>query len=125
MSTFVELVRAELVAATAVTDLVAQRIYPLVAPQGTVPPYVVVFTASDVPVNSVDGKAADRLHVARVQVDVYGGTYLSAHAAASVVSAVVEDLARSDLSAYLDAKRDLYDDEAQLHRVSMDFFVSA
>lgn len=130
MTTFVELVRTELVAATAVTDLVgappAARIYPGKAPQGTPAPYLVLQVVSDVPKNSVDGAAATRLHVARFQVDAYASTYLSAWALAGAVVGVIADLSRPDLNAYLDGQRDVYDDQTpELRRVSMDFSVSA
>lgn len=123
--TVLELVRAELVASAAVTALVATRIYPNKAEQGCARPYLVMTVPSDVPLNTVDGAAATRLHNARVQVDAYAVTYLVARQVAAAVVAVVADLARHDLAGYLNAKRDLYDDEAQLHRVSMDFLVDS
>lgn len=128
--TFVEMVRAELLASTAVTDLVgaapAARIFPGKAPQGTTAPYLVLQVVSDVPINSVDGSAVTRLHMARFQVDAYAGSYLSAWALAGAVVEVIANLSRPDLSAYLDVQRDLYDDTTpELRRVSMDFSVSA
>ena len=124
--TFVELVRAELVAASAVMTLVGSRIYPDAAPQGTLPPYLVLQVPSDVPINSVDGTAETRLRVARFQVDAYAASRLLSHQLADAVVAVVANLGRSDLSAYLDVRRELYDDQTpELRRVSMDFSISA
>lgn len=125
MTTFVEMIRAELVASQAVTDLVGQRIFPNLAPQGEVPPFVVLTVPSEVPANSFTSTPADVLRQATVQVDCYAKTYLVAHQLADAVDAVVGDLSRPGLSAVREVSRDLYDDEAQLHRVSTDFAVSS
>lgn len=125
MADFFVLVREKLVAATAVTALVGAKIYPDVAPQGTLPPFVVLTVPSDVPVNSVDGTAESRLHTARVQIDAYAATRLQATEVADACAAVVGNLAAPELSATEDGRRNLYDDETQLRRVSMDFMVAA
>jgi hypothetical protein len=124
VSTFVEKVRAELVAAGSVTVLVGTRVYPLAAPQGTGSPYVILTTVSDVPENAFQADE-DPLRNARVQVDCYHPTYIDAHAVATAVAGVLGALSRPDLCALRLNKRDLYDDEQQLHRVSMDFAVWA
>lgn len=126
MATVMEQVRAELIAASAVTDLVGQKVSPNKAPQGTEPPFLVLSVPDDVPSNSADGMVATRLRTARVQVDAYARTYLEAQAVAAAVAEVVGNLDEPspELSAYEEARRDLYDDEAELHRVSMDFMVS-
>lgn len=124
MTTFVEMVRAELLASQAVRDLVSERVFPILAPQGAVPPFVVLAVPSETPANSFTSTPADVLRQARVQVDSYAQTHLAAHALADAVDAVVGDLSRPDLSAVRESSRDLYDDEAQLHRVSADYAVS-
>jgi hypothetical protein len=123
VKTFVELVRAELMAAQAVNDLVGQRIFPQVAPQGVDPPFVVLTTVSEIPASSFTGEPGELLRQARVQVDCYAAGYLDAHQVANAVDAVVADLSRPDLSAVRESSQDLYDDEAQLHRVSSDYGV--
>jgi hypothetical protein len=125
VTTFVELLRAQLVADAAVTNLVGQRIYPQVAPQGAAAPFVVLTVVSDVPASTFTGAPADLLRSARVQVDSYATKYLDAHQVADAVDLVVAALSRPDLSAIRENSRDLYDDEAQLHRVSSDYAVSA
>jgi hypothetical protein len=124
VTTFVELIRAELLASQAVSDLVGERIFPGLAPQGEAPPFVVLTVPSEVPASSFTSTSEDELRQARVQVDCYAKTYLGADAVAKAVNAVVADLARPDLSAVRLVRRELYDDEAQLHRVSADYAVA-
>lgn len=107
----------------AVAALVVARVFPSQAPQGTPAPYIVFQLISDVPESTVDGSAAGRLTNARLQVDCYGSTYVSAHAVATAADAVVSALSSPDLSAWRIGKRDLFDDKTQQHRVSMDFAV--
>ncbi len=124
MST-IETVRAQLVAASAVTTLVGQRIYPQVLPPDmNTFPAVTLTLVSEVPVNSLNGAAANRLKVARVQVDVFAKTYREAHAAFDAIDAVIADLSSPTLSAYGESSQDSYDDETQRHGVSGDYFVS-
>lgn len=128
MSTFLEKVRNELVASSAVADLlgaVNPRIYPLTAPQGCETPFAVITVVSDVPQNTFTGEVSERLRDARVQVDCYASRYLDAHAVATAVDGVVAALRRPDLCATREGARDLYDDEATLFRVSLDFSVWA
>jgi hypothetical protein len=124
MSTSVgEAIRTELVADTAVTTLVGQQIYPNLAPQGTVPPYVVYTVISNVPSNTFTGAASDRLNEIRMQVDCYAKKYLDAQAIAEAVDNVISNLSRPDLCGQRENSRDLYDNEAQFHRVQIDFFI--
>lgn len=125
MTTFIQLVRDQLVAATAVTDLVGQNIFPGLVAQGTPAPFVVMTIVSDLPINSADGTVETRLRNARVQLTAYAKTYAEAYQVAAAVTAVVGNLGAADLSAYEDARRDVYDDATQLHGVAIDFTVSA
>lgn len=122
--THLEAIRARLVNDAATSALVGARIFPQFAPQGVAAPFVVITTVSDVPQNSMNGAPSDRLRIARVQVDAYGLTCLSAHAVADAVDEVISSLRESDLGALRESSQDLYDDEASLHRVSMDFTVA-
>jgi len=107
-----------------VTGLVGARIYPNRIPQG---PRSISYTAivyqvvSDVPQNAFTGDASTRLRNARVQIDCYAKLYDDAQAVADAVDLVVTTVA--SLKGWTETRRDLYDDEAQLHRVSMDVFV--
>ena len=121
--TTLEAIRAELEANTAVLALVGTRIYPQAMPQGVTLPAVVITVVSEVPENSLTGTASTRLVQARAQVDCYAAKYLDAHQVAAAVDEVLANLMRSDLSAERMDSRDLYDDEAGLHRVSADYSI--
>lgn len=122
--THLEAIRTELLNASAVTALVASRIYPHKAPQGATVPFVVITTISSIPFNSMTGTSGTRLRSARVQVDSYAKTYLEVHQLADAVDTVIADLTRDDLSAVQESSADLYDDETELRRVSADYFVA-
>lgn len=121
--TTIEAVRAELAADAAVTALVGERIYPQVAPQGAAPPYVVMTVVSDVPSNTFDGSPATRLVQSRIQVDCYARMYREARAVADAVDGVLGALSRPDLIAQREMTQESYENDAELHRVSMDFLV--
>jgi hypothetical protein len=121
--TTLEAIRAELVDDATLTGLVADRIYPQVAEQGTAFPAVVLTIITDTPENSLDGSPLTRLVAARVQVDCYAKTYVSAHAVADAVDAIVAALSAPTLAGWRVAKRDIYEDETQLHRVVLEFVV--
>lgn len=121
--TVIETIRTELAAAPGVTDLVGTRMYPNLMPQGVALPAIVYSVISDTPENTFTGTSADRLNSTRVQIDCYAVKYLDAHAVAEAVDLVVSNLSRHDLTGAREGKRDLYDDESQLHRVSLDFVI--
>ncbi len=123
-----ESVRTELVGASEVTALVAERVHPSVMPQGSALPAVVFSIISDVPENSFTSAASATqsiISVARLQVDCYAKTYIKAHEVAAAVDLVLSNLAgpTPKLSAWRENLRDLYDNETQLHRVSLEFSV--
>lgn len=99
------------------------KVFPNVVLQNIAPPYVVYSEISAVPENSLAGASADRIVGSRMQFDCYAKTYGAAKALADAVAAVIANLSRPDLNAWLDASRDLYDDATELHRVSADFSV--
>ncbi len=123
MTTTIEAVRAVLELDATVVALVGSRIYPSVAPQGAVAPFVVARIISDVPENTLAGTSVGRLSGIRLQLDSYGRTYIEAHAVGDAIDAVVSALASPDLSAMRVGERDLYDDVAQLHCASGDYGV--
>ncbi len=123
MTTLGEAVRAKLVADPTVASLVVARVFPNLMPQGGAQPAIVYQVVSEVPENALTGDSTTRLVTARLQVDCYAKTYLEAHAVADAVDAVLSALSSPDLSAWREVSRDLYDNEAQLHRVSTDFTV--
>jgi hypothetical protein len=102
-----------------VAGLVGTKIYPSKMPQGPrASDYkaIVYLVVSDVPANAITGDASNRLRNARVQVDCYAKRYEDAQTLAEAVDAV----ATVALNGWRETSRDIYDDEAELHRVSMD-----
>lgn len=121
--TTLETIRARLAADATVEELVEDRIYPQVLPQGSTMPAIALTVIDEMPINALTGDPATRLKRARVQVDCYAETYLKAHDVAMAVDNVISALSDPDLSAYRESSEDLYDDETQLYRVSSDFLV--
>lgn len=117
-----EAVVALLAADSAVVAIVGARMYPNVAPQGAAAPFLVYQVISDVPENSLADNSP-RLSSIRLQVDCYSPRYLQAHALAEAVEAKLVAASTPDFSAWRDTTRDLFDAEAQMHRVSTDFAV--
>lgn len=117
-----EAVVALLAADSAVVAIVGARMYPNVAPQGAAAPFLVYQVISDVPENSL-ADTSPRLSNIRLQVDCYSTRYLQAHALAEAVEAKLVAASTPDFSAWRDTTRDLFDAEAQMHRVSTDFAV--
>jgi hypothetical protein len=123
VTTTIQAIRDELVADATVTNLVAQRIYAQIMPQGVVLPAVLLTVISETPENSVDGSPSSRLVSSLVQADTYAKGYADARALADAVVNVLGGLSRPDLSGELQTTRDSYDDETQLHRVSVDVLI--
>lgn len=121
--TTIETIRAELAANGTLTGLVGTRIYPQVLAQEATVPAIVLSVVSEVPQNTLTG-TTERLRMSRVQVDCYATTYLGAHQVADAADAVLSALMRHDLSAQRENFQDIYDDAAQLHRVSSDYLVA-
>lgn len=105
---------------SAITSLVGTRIYPQVIPQGSAMPAVAYSVVDEVPENSLTGWSSG-LSNARVQVDAYAPTYVSAQALADAIAGALATYQTSGLSVLLESKRDGYEDETSLHRVSLDF----
>lgn len=123
MVNFETIAKERLAASAELTALVEDRIYHEVAPQGCAKPYVVHQVVSDVPVNSTDGYSD--LTTARVQVDCYAKTGLQAKAVADEVNEVLGAVVEVGFSSYRADRRGGYEDETELHRVSMDFLMTS
>lgn len=126
MSLIEEAIPARLAAVTAVTDLVASRVYPLRAPQGVPRPFVVVQRISafrEIAFGSNPGLARPRF-----QVTAWGETYASAKAVATAVRQALERFRGTVvgveiLDCFVENDQDLSDDEANLRGVATDVFV--
>lgn len=123
MTPLLEALRVVLLADAAVTAAIGTRLHPSKLPQSPALPAVVYAVVSEVPVHTLDG-AGYQLAGARVQFDCYGVSYAAARGAWSAIEVVLRTLAKTKpgagLEAWLEDARDLYDDVAQLHRISAD-----
>lgn len=122
MATFGETVHDTLVASPAVTALIVGRVFPNVIPQAAAMPAVRYTVVDDLPTNVLSGAAT--LRRARVQVDAYAKRYLDAHALADAVSGALGAIDGPTTTALEVSRRDGYEDETKLHRVSLDFSMS-
>lgn len=123
MTTAMQDVVAALNGDTAVSAMVGNRCYPNKAPQNGARPFIVLNVVSSIPENSFDGAAVNRIYNVHMQVDCYAATYDAAEQLGVAVDLVLSDLDDTDLSAWLDATREDYDDVAELHRVSHDISI--
>lgn len=113
--TLAEFARAKLIASSAVTSLVAQRIYPSIAPQGAERPYVIMAVISDVPFNSYTNDPAGTTAQGQLQVDCYADRYDLSQQVADAVRDVLGE------HGYLVNRADLYEDQAPRYRVLLEF----
>jgi len=116
---------AVLTADPAVSSIIGVRAYPNVRPQVAALPLLVYNVVSQVSENALAESAQTRLKHARLQLDAYATTYKQAHELATAAENVLANLASPDLAGWKDNERDLYDDEARLHRVSCDYRLSS
>lgn len=124
MAALIEDIRTRLLASSDVATLIGTRLYALVMPESSAVPALVLSVISDVPNLSIDGTYASRAREARVQVDAYAKSYREARALAEAAAAVFGNLGEPDISAAPEnAGTDLYDNEAQLYRVTADYSV--
>jgi hypothetical protein len=104
---------------TVLAALVSGRCYPMVAPDPVAKPYIVYQVISDVMENTLKGYSG--CSSKRVQVDIYHNVY-------GGVKTLME-LVRTSMSVATNIKnvhlstQDLYEDEAHLYRISMDFLI--
>lgn len=97
----------------AVTDIVADRIYPVIAPQGGAAPYIVYTRISSAPNADLSGATDAENH--RVQVDVYADTFADVHALADAAQ-----VALNDAGMPLGVNLDTQDQDTGLYRISFD-----
>jgi uncharacterized protein DUF3168 len=104
--------------APGVAALAETRIYPQIMPQGGKLPAIVYAVVLEVPENTLGGWTSG-LSNARVQIDAYAKGYVAAQTLADAVSGALATKVSESLCAVLLSRRDDYEDETQLHRVSL------
>lgn len=122
-------IKARLSAFEEVSDIVADNIFPMVLPTENSIPALVYQGISVQPVLGISGQNA--LQKKRLQVDCYGKTYAEVKLLERAVmhclvnfQGTLEDSDSTYVDAiYLNNTVDLYESEAQLYRVSIDFDV--
>lgn len=110
-----------LLASAAVTALVSDRIFPVLAEQSCTRPYIVYSRASSDPQNSLGGFTA-ALERIRWQVDCYAETFDSAIAIAAAVRAAVA-AGGSGIQGICINELDFFEDDTRLFRRLVEFSV--
>ena len=119
----------ELLAVDGVTDLIAQRLYYVKAPQNVTKPYVVFFKASGPREYSHDG--ASNLARPRFQFSCFATTYYVAKQIAEAIRAVIEAFSGTMGGAggvevgscFCINESDIYEDNTQLFHVAVDYLI--
>lgn len=106
-----------LVANAAVHALVADRIYPIVAPQARTLPLLVYKRISTDRVCCLAGESG--VEMVRIQIDCQAETHLAAKALAAVVLTAMDGATTFD--SYPDGQVDGYESDPELYIVSLDF----
>lgn len=104
---------------TTLAALAGGRLYPGVAPQDAIDPFMVYQLIAGVPQSDFDG--ASNLTNSRYQVDCYSRTKSTADTLAASVRSAMNGASLFESVCVL--QQDLYEDEPRLYRVSMDFSI--
>jgi hypothetical protein len=112
----VKTVRDILVADSAVTSLVGQRISPVLTAQDTTLPYVILTRVSLAPMNNITDPPS--LDSNRVQVDSFSETYAQARQVADACRAALE---ASNVT--MESEFDNFEPDVSEYRVTQDFLV--
>ena len=108
---------------SAVAAIIGSRIYPQIQPQPAVAPCVVYQVIVDTPTNTLDGSNGGDLYQTRLQVDAYATDYATAQTLADAITAVLGSVTELHFSSVRLSRRDLYEPDTKLHRVSLDFSI--
>jgi hypothetical protein len=94
------------------------RIYPQVAPDSPIKPYIVYQRVSSNSENVLSGKTT--LINTRLQIDCYASTYVEAQALAAQVDALMDGWSVQNVS---NPAQDAFEPDVRLHRVILDYSV--
>jgi len=100
-----------------VSALVVARIYPLILPQDPTLPAITYARVTTSRIYSSEGYS--NLDNAMIQVDCWASTYAGAKALGTAVLSAMDG--SSTFSAVLIDERDMFEDDVEIYRVSMDF----
>lgn len=102
-----------------ISAIVGTRVYPVIAPELTVPPFCVYTKVVTNPVNSLIG--ANPLTNPLFQIDIYARTHTQASSLGILLREAI--LAATPFSAVWRDTRDDYEPDTKLFRVSLDFSI--
>lgn len=114
-----QLLYTELSTAPATAAIVGTRIFPLVLPEGTEHPAIVVQRVSSGHFPSLSGDGS--LERPRFQMSCYARSYSGAKTLAHTLKATMK--ASQTIKAISDNESDMYDEPSGLYRVVVDFFI--
>lgn len=99
-------------------SLVSGRCFPMVAPDGTLTPYITFQVISNVPLMELDRRNGTENR--RLQVDIFDKTYGGAKTLEETVKTTMDAAAFTNIPML---SSDLYEEETQLYRVTMDYSI--
>jgi hypothetical protein len=100
---------------------VSNRVYPVIATQATLIPYIVYLRVLSAVENILDGNGNPPINITRMQLDIWATSYASAQSVAAAVRALMLAWVTQNVN---NGEQDLYDSETRLHRVMMDYSIS-
>ncbi len=99
-------------------SLVSNRVYPMVAPDNVVKPYLVYQRVASVPENTLSSGIA--INQTRIQIDMYTSNYKSGQLLAASVQSTISS---TFVSSTLQLEQDFYEAETKLFRVMHDYSI--
>lgn len=113
-------VKAALSAAPAVSAIVGSKIFPMVATEGEVVPYIVYQVSASTREGAMNGPGS--LRNARMQLDCYAATYSAAKALGAAVRAALDG---AGLQSAMIIEQDLLDPETKSYRQLIEYSIWA
>ena len=102
----------------ALSGLASGKVYPLVAPEKVVAPYIVYSRISSTPENTLDGGST--IVLVRIQVDTYANTYSACKNLAESVRVAMEG---GVVKSTMQTDQDLFEPDLKVYRISQDYYV--
>lgn len=102
----------------AIGAVVADRIYPLIRPQGAVVPAITYQRLSGVPQTDLDGLDGSLFEI-RCQIDCYSESFVTSRGLAELVRARLQTAAAT-FSAIVNLDQDFFEEDTRLYRTALD-----
>ena len=104
---------------TTLTSLVADRIYPMKAPNGVETPYITYMNVSNIDITSIQG--ANYANKTRFQIDIFSKSYLETK---EILGAVKSSMYQYKTQVHNFSSWDLYESDTELHRQLIEFNIN-